>query len=89
MEAVELKSMLMLLLLAPSLLVLASPCSAKEQTFYLKADLGISLPYLENLENELARQGTKLDPGYGFSAALGRRVEIELQFSIIRFPLEM
>jgi hypothetical protein len=83
--------MLLLLILIPAQLVPHTPCSAKEQKFYLRADLGFSLPYLQNLENELARQGTKLDPGYSFSAALGRGISkntwsIEVSFAASFYP---
>lgn len=42
-------------------------------TFYLKADVGYSIPFITNLSDELERQGRDgLEPGYGLSVSLGK-----------------
>jgi hypothetical protein len=75
-------------------LLAASPTGvrAEELTgFYLKADIGFSKTFLPNLENELERQGTKLDLGYSLGISLGRafserRWALEAYFSVVLFP---
>lgn len=86
---------LLLIPLAALLCISLAPARAEENVerkYYLKADFGVSLPMLENLDNELEAQGNDgVEPGFGFGVSLGRtfadyKWTVELYFSISFYP---
>jgi hypothetical protein len=90
---------LLLMSLAALLCFSLAPARAEEEAdeeverkYYLKADLGVSLPMLENLDNELAAQGNDgVPPGLSFGVSLGRafaghKWTIEIFYSVAYYP---
>jgi hypothetical protein len=82
-------------LLLVSILLLGSITTGAEEIekkYYLKADFGMSLSLLANLNSELETQGSGgIDPGYAFGVSLARafanaRWALELYFSATYFP---
>ena len=72
MEAAAVRRTLLILILA---ILLAPPLGAEEEdTFYLKATLGYSRPFIPALSDELSRQGSgeELGHGGGLNVSLGR-----------------
>ncbi len=69
-----------------------TPGACVESTFYLKANIGASQPFLSNLSDELVRQGKeRVKPGYAFSVALGRsflekRWAVDACFTMVFYP---
>lgn len=64
-----------------------------QEKFFLKANAGLSVPFLSDLSNELDKQGgsESLGPGYGLSVSLGRTFRdltwaVELQFTVSFYP---
>ena len=74
------------------LLALASPASAQEGRYFLRAGGGYSIPFLGNLNDELENQGNStVDPGYSLGISLGRRFSdsrfsVEGHFSTVYYP---
>ena len=74
------------------LVVLCSPLLAAEGRFFVRIGTGASVPSLENLNDELALQGTgKVGPGYGLGVSLGHtlfeeRWSLELHFTAAFYP---
>ncbi|MCK4235541.1 MAG: hypothetical protein KAX38_00380, partial [Candidatus Krumholzibacteria bacterium] len=78
--------------LAALLIFCSDPCSGSHGKYYLKADLGYSLPSLPNLSSELEHQGIDgPQPGCCLSVALGRSFSemnwsVEGYFSLSFYP---
>jgi outer membrane protein W len=74
------------------LLVVSPQLRAQESRFYIRIGTGASIPFLANLNDELAIQGTdKLGVGYGFGVSIGHplfenRWALELHFATMFYP---
>jgi hypothetical protein len=87
------RSSLLVLFTTLMLSVPISPCMSEGKgKFFLKADLGYSIPSLPNLSSELNLQGDEqLEPGLGCNISLGRafrdmRWAVEFYFSVSFYP---
>jgi len=74
------------------LLVSSPQLRAQENRFYIRIGTGATVPFLKNLNDELAIQGTdKLGVGYGFGVSIGHplfenRWALELHFATMFYP---
>ncbi len=72
--------------------VACSPLLAEDGRFFVRIGTGASVPFLENLNDELARQNRgKVGPGYGLGVSLGHtlfeeRWSLELHFTAAFYP---
>jgi hypothetical protein len=86
-------AIIFLLPLLPALLLtLTTPAAAQEDTFFLRAGAGLSIPFLGKLNDELELQGNdKVDPGYSIGISLGKSFlegqwTLEAHFSTVFYP---
>jgi hypothetical protein len=74
------------------LVAFCSPLLAADGRFFVRIGTGASVPYLKNLNDELALQNReKVGPGYGLGVSLGHtffeeRWSLELHFSAAFYP---